>query len=94
MITLDQAWDIITNLNDEAYSYAYESWLHSDDAAEYDDELAEELREEASIEQSGHFSTLFDRLPEEQKNAIMEWKNNDADFRDQLMAYFGEVNDE
>ncbi len=93
-MTLDQAWDIITDLNDEAYGFAYESWTTADDAAnDGDDELAEEYREEASIEQSNHFSSLFDLLPHEQKNAIMEWKNKDADFRDQLMAYLGEVNE-
>ncbi len=92
-MTLDQAWDIITDLNDEAYDLAYESWTDADDAAEYDDELAEELREQASMEQSSHFSLLFDQLPDEQRNGVMEWREKDADFRDQLMAYFGEVNE-
>ncbi len=94
MMTIYQAWDIITDLNDEAYDMAYEAWEKADIAADNDDdELAEELREEASILQSSHFSLLFDQCPDEQKNGVMEWKNKDAEFREQLMAYFGEVNE-
>ena len=44
MKTLEQAWDIIENVNGEAYRMAYDSWLEAD--AAIDDENEEELREE------------------------------------------------
>ena len=68
MKTLEQAWDIIENVNSEAYRMAYDLWLEAD--AAIDDENEEELREEASEEQQAYFRDEFDNLDDESKEVI------------------------
>ena len=88
MKTLEQAWDIIENVNSEAYRMAYDSWLEAD--AAIDDENEEELREEASEEQQAYFRDEYDNLDDESKEVIQYWLKNDADFKEQFETYYGE----
>jgi len=94
MITRDEAYDIIANLNEQAHQSAWDTWIKADSLMESDDEndweVAEELREEASIEQSEYFREEFHDLEEDTKEAILHYVNTDEDFKEEFSIWYGE----
>ena len=93
MKTLDEIFDIIESLNDEAHSDAWDSWVAADEMAENDDdesyEMAENMREEASDEQAEYFRDAYYSLEEEDQEAIKHWLKEDESFKEQLQDWFG-----
>jgi len=93
MISKEEAYDIINDLNEEAHSLAYDSWVEADKLGESDDEedwsRTEEMREEASYEQAGYFRADFQNLPQEQQDAIWKYAKNDEDFAEDFKAWYG-----
>ena len=66
MNTLDETFDLIEALNEEAHGMAWDTWIEADELEDSDDEddwsKAEGKREEASDEQAGYFRDEFDGL--------------------------------
>jgi len=94
-MTKDEAYSIISNLNEEAHSAAWDSWVAADEMGESDDEedwaASEEMREEASEEQARYFRTDFQNLPQDQQDAIWAWAQKDDDFAEDLKAWYGQT---
>lgn len=95
MKTLDDAWGIIESINDDAHGDAWDTWMEADrlaDEGEEDDDWirAEELREEASLEQAGYFRDGWFGLNKEDQAVVEHWLREDNDFREQFATYFGE----
>ncbi len=92
MKTLEETFDIINNLNEDAHNDAFDTWIKADSLSDSDNEEdwdeAEAIREEASIEQSSYFRGYFYDLDETDQDAIRHWIQND-DFKDQFRDYFG-----
>lgn len=88
MISIDEAWNIIEDINNEAHSCAWDSWIAAD---EMDDEEAEEQRDAASLEQREYFQEMFNNLDEQTQEDIIQHAKNDPDFRDQFECYYGEL---
>ena len=81
-ITIDEAWQIIHDLNEVAYDKAYDRWL------EADRQDSDELREEASDYQRAQFAKLFNKkLGSKERSAIIEFAKDDPDLADQLDSY-------
>lgn len=93
MKTLEETFDIINNLNEDAHNDAFDTWIKADSLSDSDNEEdwdeAEAIREEASIEQSSYFRGYFYDLDETDQDAIRHWIQNDDDFKDQFRDYFG-----
>jgi len=93
MKTLDEVYQLVETLNEEAHSDAWDSWIAADEMEESDEEdsdvTAEQLREEASDEQAGYFRQGFWALSEEYQEAIEYWLKQDQSFRDQFRDWFG-----
>ena len=94
MKTLEQCYDIISNLNEEAHSMAWDTWMEADrlaDEGEGDEDWirAEELREEASLEQQEYFVDLFEQLDEETKAACWKYREQDENFRMEFDCWYG-----
>jgi hypothetical protein len=94
MKTLEDAWDLIERLNGYAHDEAWNTWVAADEleesADEADWEVAEDMREQASLEQAEYFRDFYYDLDETEQNFIKHWLTNDNDFRDQFVVYFGE----
>ncbi len=94
MISRDEAYDIIFGINESAHERSWDTWCEADDLAdsEHEDdwEQAEELREQASAEQSEYFREEFSELDEEVKQAVLHYANVDHDFRDELVMWYGQ----
>ena len=92
-ISRDEAYSIISNLNEEAHSMAWDSWVEADELGDSDDEedwgRAEEIREEASAEQAGYFRADFNNLPQDQQDDIWQWAKKDEDFAEDFKAWYG-----
>ena len=82
-MTLDQAWELIEKLNEEAHDYAATYWRQAD---LYDDE---EMRENASAIQQEHFRELFDALEPAVWIEVLKFGNVDEDFKEQFSTYHG-----
>lgn len=93
-ISKDEAYSIISNLNEEAHSMAWDSWVEADELGDSDDEedwgRAEEIREEASAEQAGYFRADFQNLPQEQQDAIWQWAKKNEDFAEDFKTWYGQ----
>jgi hypothetical protein len=93
MIPLEEAWNIITRMNDDAHDQSWDTWTEADALADSDDEddwsAAEELREDASIEQAGYFRDAYYELEPEEQQALWHWAQLDSDFREQFESWFG-----
>lgn len=72
MITIDEAYDIINDINEQAHGLAWDSWEEAGDD--------EWLKEEASDEQAGYFNDMFSQLPEDQQQAIQHYADIDESF--------------
>ena len=93
MITIDEAYNIIVGLNEEAHERSWDSWEAADELDESDDEddwgKAEGLREEASLEQASYFREGFDDLDEETQDAILYYVDQDEDFKEEFSMWYG-----
>ena len=80
MKTLEETFDIINNLNEDAHNDAFDTWIKADSLSDSDNEEdwdeAEALREEASIEQSSYFRGYFYDLDETDQDSIRYWIQN------------------
>lgn len=94
MKTIEEAWNIIESLNDDAHNQAWDTWIEADELMESDDEddweTAEDLREQASLEQAEYFRDSWYDLSEEDQETVKYWLDNDEDFREQFATYFGQ----
>lgn len=94
MKTLEETYDLAQNLNEEAHSLAWDTWVQADELEESEDEddwtAAEEMREEASLEQAEHFRDLYYDLSEEEQSSIKHWLKEDEDFKEEFSMWFGE----
>lgn len=95
MKTLDEVQSIVEDLNEEAHNQAWDTWIHADELTESDDEAdwetAEEVREQASDEQSAYFRESFWNLDDETTSSIIHWCKQDEDFKEQFSMYYGEA---
>jgi hypothetical protein len=82
MITIQKAYEVISDLNDEAHNLTWDLWEEAGDD--------EDLREEASDIQRAHFQELMEFIPDEQYNAIMHYRRIDETFRDDFNCWYGE----
>lgn len=93
MKTLDEVYAIAETLNEEAHELAWDSWIAADEAEESDDEdadvTAEELREDASLEQAEYFRNGYYELGSEDQEAIKHWLTADESFKDEFSSWFG-----
>ena len=87
MKTLAQTYEIVEGINDQAHQEAWDLWIQADQ--EQDDEVAEELREDASMFQSNVFREEFYRLSDADRNSVLHWLKEDTDFADQFRDWFG-----
>ena len=94
MISIDEAYNIIQEINDNAHQRSWDTWEEADNLMESDDdadwETAEELREQASLEQASYFREEFDELDEETRDAILHYVDNDAAFKEEFSMWYGE----
>lgn len=94
MKTLEEIFDLIETMNEEAHQEAMDSWVAADELMESDDEddwnTAEEMREDASAEQASYFRESYWMMAEEDREAINHWLKEDSDFKEQFVMYFGE----
>jgi hypothetical protein len=94
MITRDQAYDIIQELNELAHERSFDTWVKADQLLESDNEddwdAAEELREEASAEQAKYFREEFHDLDEHIRSAVFHYVDTDEDFREEFVTWYGE----
>jgi hypothetical protein len=88
MRTLEEAQEIVERLNDDAHEQAWDAWTAADD--EQDWEAAEEMREDASIEQAEYFRDFWYELDTDDQELVKYWLDHDEDFREQFAVYFGE----
>jgi hypothetical protein len=89
MKTLEQVYEIVETLNEEAHQDAWDSWMSADEAEQNDSDLAEELREEASQEQATYFREGFYHLDDSDRDAVIHWLKHDDDFAEQFRDWFG-----
>ena len=93
MKTLEEIYSIIQNLNEDAYSEAWDTWAEADRLEEEGDEdeevTADDMREQASIEQSEYFRDLFHNLDQDDIAAVKHWIKNDDAFKEEFSAWYG-----
>jgi len=94
MLTLEDTYNLIQELNEEAHNLSWDTWIQADELMESDDEndweAAEELREEASIEQASYFRDSYYELDAEQQDSIKHWLSNNESFKEEFSVWFGE----
>ena len=82
MISREECWNLMEELNSQAYDVCYDMWT---DAGE-----DEELREEAGAAQQSEFLDLIeDDLSDEQWQAFQHYYKTDEDFKIQYQSYAG-----
>ena len=92
-MTVDEAYRIIENLNEEAHSLSWDTWIAADVMEESDfedsDMTAEEMREDASAEQASYFRENFVDLKEEERLAVEHYIKTDKEFQEQFKDWYG-----
>lgn len=86
-LTREQAYNIIFECNEVAHEQAWDFWTAANEEEDY--ELAEEMREDASLEQSQYFREEYEQLTEEQKEAIQHYCSIDQDFKEEFDMWWG-----
>jgi len=82
MISREECWNLMEELNSQAYDATYEMWT---DAGE-----DEELREEAGEAQQSEFLALIeDETSDAQWEAFQHYYKTDEDFKIQYEGYAG-----
>lgn len=93
MKTLEEAWDLIETMNNDAHDESWNTWIDAEQLADSDDEAdweeAEETRERASLEQQEYFRDGYMNLSQEDQTVIRHWLERDDTLRDQFETYFG-----
>jgi hypothetical protein len=89
MLSREDAYEIICDLNEEAHSATYEDWAAADECEDEDE--AEELREDASYQQAIEFREAFQTLDPESQEAILHYVKVDEDFAEEFNAWWGEA---
>ena len=93
MITKEEAYDIISDLNEDAHSATWDTWVEADELGDSDDEedwtRAEEMREDASYEQAGYFRASFQALPQDQQDAIWKFAKEDPNWAEDFKCWYG-----
>ena len=86
MRTKEEVYDLIFDLNEDAHSEAYDSWVAADEAEDNgeDMDVVEGMREDASIEQAGYFREMLAQYPglleeatlyaEQDESFAMDWE--------------------
>ena len=86
MRTKEEVYDLIFDLNEDAHSEAYDSWVAADEAEDNgeDMDVVEGMREDASIEQAGYFRDMLAQYPglleeatlyaEQDESFAMDWE--------------------
>lgn len=87
MKTLEQTLSLIEDLNEQAHQEAWDYWQDAD--AEEDEEIAEELREDASMLQATCFRESYYHLDQTDRDSVLHWLKADGDFADQFRDWFG-----
>lgn len=82
MITKEEAYDIIFNLNEDAHEYTWQLWEDAGDD--------EELREDASFSQQEVFRDGFYDLDDDVQEDIWHYVANDETFAEDFHAWYGE----
>lgn len=94
MITRDQAYDIIQDINELAHGESWDTWAEADRLSDSDEEedweAAEEMREAASAEQAEYFREEFHNLDEDTQAAILHYVDTDEEFRNEFVSWYGE----
>lgn len=94
MRTLEETYDLVQNLNDEAHGRVWDTWVEADELEESEDEsdweLAEEKRDEASLVQAECFRDLYYDLSQADQEAIAHWLKHDESFKEEFSMWFGE----
>lgn len=94
MISIDEAYSIIQSINENAHQQSWDTWRTADLLMESDEEedweTAEELREDASLEQATYFREEFDELDDETKEAILHYVDTDTGFKEEFVVWYGE----
>ena len=91
MKTKDEAYEIICDLNEEAHAATYDAWVEADDMEDEDEDMAEEMREDASYQQAHEFREAFQTLMPEDKEAVLYYVKHDKDFAEEFNAWWGET---
>ena len=86
-MTVDEAYRIIENLNEEAHSLSWDTWIAADMVI--DSVEAEEMREDASAEQASYFRENFVDLKEEERLAVEHYIKTDKEFQEQFKDWYG-----
>ena len=94
MLKIDQAWQIINDLNEEAHREFYDLWedadkLENNSQSEKEFSRSQEMKEEASSKQSKLFRILFAQLSSVQKLNILSCAKNDCSLKEQLEDWYG-----
>ena len=90
MLSRDEAYEIICDLNEEAHAATYDEWVEADDMEDEDPDQAEEMREEASYNQAVEFREAFQStLTPEQQEAILHYTKVDEDFAMEFNGWWG-----
>ena len=91
MISRDEAYELIVDLNEEAHSATYDEWEYADEVdAEGRADEAEDLREDASYNQSIEFREAFQSLDTESQEAILHYVKVDEDFAEEFNMWWGQ----
>ena len=93
MLSRDEAYQLIVELNEDAYNLCYDDWVEADNMEDEDPDQAEDMREEASYNQALEFRGGFDMLTDEQKEAIIHYTKVDEDFAMEFNGWWGEAHD-
>jgi len=90
ILSYNDCWDIIRDLNEEAHSATYDMWEEADEIE--DEDLAEEAREEASHQQAAEFREAFQTLDEETQKAILHYERTQpkSDMAQEFKAWWGD----
>ena len=91
MLSRDEAYQLIVELNEDAHAATYDEWVEAEDMEEEDPDQAEEMREEASYNQAVEFREAFQStLTPEQQEAILHYTKVDEDFATEFNGWCGE----
>ena len=91
MISRDEAYQLIVELNEDAHNLCYDEWVEAEDMEDEDPDTAEEMREEASYNQAVEFRKAFQStLTPEQQEAILHHTKVEEDFAMEFNGWWGE----
>lgn len=97
MRTKEEVYDLIFDLNEEAHGQAWDTWEESDRLMDSEDEddwdRAEEVKQDASIEQACYFREMLEEYPGLLEEA-MHYAETDESFKMEWEAWYQPCLDE